>query len=369
MANEFVRQGQWELARATYLDLVKRYPLHPLTIEACRWLIRHNASGEARRRHELGQFLVVAQNEDAVPSKNGKLPDPRKSGEIQQASFLENPARLLHWREGSLLLGKHLAGFGAIYANDPSLQFCLEASRRQLGDAKAAQAFYSAFCKDCPAGPWHDVAAQELWLATSSGQSPRAVAKCPVAKTKPYLDGKFDDPCWQDHKPLMLKDAIHESSKEYPTEAMLSHDDKFLYIALTCKHPVGQGMAPAKDRPRDADLRAFDRISILLDVDRDYSTCFHLQVDQRGCVREDCWGDQGWNPQWFVAVRCEEDAWYIEAAIPLSELTGDRIVRGSAWACNIVRILPGRGIQAWSTPAGVEPQPEGMGLLLFQHDQ
>jgi hypothetical protein len=39
---------------------------------------------------------------------------------------------------------------------------------------------------------------------------------------------------------------------------------------------------------------------------------------------------------------------------------------GTAWACNVVRVLPGRGVQALAQPADVEPLPEGMGLLLFQ---
>jgi hypothetical protein len=28
-------------------------------------------------------------------------------------------------------------------------------------------------------------------------------------------------------------------------------------------------------------------------------------------------------------------------------------------------VLPGRGVQGWSLPAGAEPRPEGMGLLFF----
>ena len=61
-----------------------------------------------------------------------------------------------------------------------------------------------------------------------------------------------------------------------------------------------------------------------------------------------------------------EDCWQIEAAIPMRQLTADRPGVGSAWAINVVRILPGRGVQGWSLPAGVEPRPEGMGLLMFQ---
>ena len=54
--SQYARLGQWSLAREAFLLLVNRYPTHPLTAEAYRWLIRHNTSSEARRRHELGQF-------------------------------------------------------------------------------------------------------------------------------------------------------------------------------------------------------------------------------------------------------------------------------------------------------------------------
>ena len=44
--------------------MVDRYPAHPLSVDAYRWLIRHNSSSEARRRQELGQFLVLTQASD-----------------------------------------------------------------------------------------------------------------------------------------------------------------------------------------------------------------------------------------------------------------------------------------------------------------
>jgi hypothetical protein len=106
-------------------------------------------------------------------------------------------------------------------------------------------------------------------------------------------------------------------------------------------------------------------VSLLLDLDRDYATCYHLQIDRRGCVCDDCWGDLGWDPRWFVAVRDDGAEWRAEAAVPLFELTGEVVTVGRAWAANVVRVLPGRGLQAWSAPADVQPQPEGMGLLMF----
>jgi len=375
IASEFARQGQWDLAREAFIDMVNRYPLHPRSIEACRWLIRYQSSSEARRRKELNQFLnapVTPRQGELQPAMQSDPKDPTKlkpTPVVQVGMFLGNPGELLQWHQGSLLLAKQLNGFGAVHANDPSIQFCLQASNRQLGKVKDALDFYSAYCREYSEGPWRDAAAQELWFVNRAGLPPRPVAKCLFTAAKPHLDGKFDDPCWQGQKPMVLRDAIRATAKEFKTEVMLSYDDKFLYIAVRCQHPAGHGVPPSQDRPRDADLRAFDRVSIMLDLDRDYSTYFRLEVDQRGCVCEDCWGDKSWDPHWFVAIRGEEDSWQVEAAIPLYELTGDRIRPHSAWACNIVRILPGRGVQAWSTPAGVEPRPEGMGLMVFQHDK
>jgi hypothetical protein len=112
-------------------------------------------------------------------------------------------------------------------------------------------------------------------------------------------------------------------------------------------------------------LRGHDRVSIMLDLDRDFQTYYHLQIDQRGALGEDCWGDQSWNPKWYVAVDSDANGWTAEIAIPLAELTADSIVVGKTWACNVVRVTPGKGVMSWSRPADVDPRPEGMGLLMF----
>ena len=99
------------------------------------------------------------------------------------------------------------------------------------------------------------------------------------------------------------------SSKDSPTEAWLAYDPEYLYLAVRCKHAAGQRVPPVKTRSRDAELDAYDRVSLMLDLDRDYASAFHLQIDQRGCCREDCTGDVSWNPKWFVAVQSTEEGW------------------------------------------------------------
>jgi photosystem II stability/assembly factor-like uncharacterized protein len=379
LANQFVRQGQWQFAREVFLLMADRYPAHPLTVDAYRWLIRYHSSSEARRRIELGQFLIMGktgfQNSPPAttdpPKPVGKQPSYKiqtvATEEVHQEAraILSDRAEIRRWYQDSLALGERLAAAHPLAGADPSLQFCLQAARRNLGDFETARKWYAQFCADHADGPWREAAAAELWLANRSGPPPRPVALCRQTDTRPFLDGQFDDSCWQDLKPLVLKNAIGQTAKDYPTEAWLAYDKEYLYIALRCRHPEGRAVPPVKVRPRDADLRAFDRVSILLDLDRDYTTYFHLQVDQRGCVCEDCWGDLNWNPNWYVAVKSDKTSWQIEAAIPLAELTGNRVSVGQSWACNVVRVLPGRGVQAWSVPADVQPRPEGMGLLMF----
>jgi len=208
----------------------------------------------------------------------------------------------------------------------------------------------------------------QSWLAGQSADVPRKLARCRLTDTRPYLDGNFDDPCWRGVKPLVLANAVGDTAKEYTTEALFAYDQEFLYLAVKCRHPHGRQVAAVKTRPRDADVSPYDRISLLLDLDRDYTTYYHLQIDQRGCVREDCWGELRWDPKWYVAVRSTADCWQVEAAIPLGELTAQRVPVNAAWAFNLVRVIPGEGVQSWSQPADVQPRPEGMSLLLFQQD-
>jgi hypothetical protein len=368
--------------------MVDRYPTHPLAADAYRWLVRFHASSEARRREELGQFLLLTTTDvhqaagiptraDPVRARVG-APDARglaESIDEQRLVLLTSQAGARKWYEGALAVEPRLAALGALYADDPAVQFGLNAARRHLGDVDKPRQWYRHFLAQSRgvAGkpgddPWRDAAAAELWLVERNGTPPKPVAACKQVAAKPFLDGKLDDACWQDVTPLVLRDAAGDTAATCATRAWLAYDAEYLYVAVRCQHPAGMAVPPVTHRTRDADLGRYDRVSILLDLDRDYQTYFHLQIDQRGAVAEDCWGDRTWDPHWFVACTPGPDGWTAEAAIPLRELTGDAPTLGKAWACNVVRVLPGRGVQAWSLPADVQPRPEGMGLLLFTGD-
>ncbi len=388
VGRHFAQAGQWDMARETFLLMAQRYPAHPRTPDALRWLIQHSCSGEARRRSELGQFVAAGQLQFGIPKPapavmppaDGDKDQQRKNGPnipefgANESIRLGNIAcaeTIRKWYQGGLDMEPLLASFGPVFADDPAVQFPLQAARRNLGQMDAAEKWYGDFVAHQPEGPWRDAAAAELWLARRSGPPSKAVMYCRPTDDKPYLDGKLDDACWQTAAPLPLRDAVGATAGDYKTEVRTVHDHDFLYVAVRCTHPAGRGEALAKPRTHDADLSGHDRVSIMIDVDRDYATYFHFEVDQRGCVADDCWGDKTWDPRWFVAVHKEDTEWVLEAAIPLAALTGDGVTPGRAWCCNVIRTVPGRGVQALSLPAEAPEEaarPEGMGLLIFTPD-
>jgi photosystem II stability/assembly factor-like uncharacterized protein/LmbE family N-acetylglucosaminyl deacetylase len=423
VANQYARRGQWAMAKELFMLMVDRYPTHPLSADALRWLVRHSASSEARHRQDLGQFIVqehvefpgarnsVTNPRGRMPQADGdaKTPTPADPVTIQQVSgvkvgevrpefvpgdgssrqYLENVAGSLRsggrrpeartWYENVLAFETKLSSFGPVFSSDPPIQFCLNSARRNLGDVDTARKWYAQFASRQPEGPWREAALAELWLVNRSGTCPKPVVQCRQTDTRPFLDGKLDDKCWQGVKPLVLRGADPRDrdgdpkkrrwSDDYPTEVYLTYDKDYLYVGLVCRQPKERYVAPVKPRPRDVDARPFDRVSLLLDVDRDYSTYYHLQIDQRGCTCEDCWGDLSWNPKWYVAIHSEPGVWQVEAAIPFAELTGESVSLGKTWACNVARVVPGQGVLAFSLPADAQPRPEGMGLLTFVPDQ
>jgi photosystem II stability/assembly factor-like uncharacterized protein len=442
VAAAYARAGQWTLAREAYLLLVDRYPTHPLARDAYRWLVAYTSSSEARRRHEMGEFLVVEhldygqrvegkapakgdvplpkgfddepkgkENKNAKDAKSGKdaksakdpKAKPKKEAKPFEAPRFETQSsreavgpsheRARQWYKGSLDLEPRLAALGPLFVRDPAVQFCLQSARRTLGDWEPARKWYADFAAKQPDGPWRSAALAELWLANRTGPPPKPVLTCRRTQEKPYLDGKFDDPCWHGAevarltsagdllgrnpaaekrpRPADADDAGRDPLAEYPTEVRTAHDKEFLYLAIRCGHPADQAVGAAAVRTRDGDLRQYDRVSVVLDLDRDYATYFHFQIDQRGCVAEDCWGDRKWSPRWYVATRREKGAWLIEAAIPLSALSADGVTAGQAWAFNVIRVLPGRGVLAWSQPAEAPEEAlrtEGLGLMLFTQE-
>ncbi len=180
------------------------------------------------------------------------------------------------------------------------------------------------------------------------------------------MDGQLNDPVWRQATPIELR-SEHRDDTEWPAVAMAAFDAEYLYLAVSCRTaPGAKYESDTGPRTRDADLSQHDRVDILIDLDRDWTTAYRLTIDQRGWTSEACWHDTTWNPNWFVAAKTGDGTWTAEAAIPLAELTGEPPTAKSVWAIGAQRVVPGVGFQTWTRPATVEGQGEGFGYLIFE---
>jgi hypothetical protein len=252
----------------------------------------------------------------------------------------------------------------------PEVQFSLASLLRQRGTHRGADRLYLRFDGSGAGDFWKETAAGELWLLRPVTLPPKTIGVCKRTTVRPVLDGVLSDVCWQNADEFRLSRSTDDNFDNGAYAfVMLSYDDKYLYFAASVpRDPDAPDVRPMlAGRTHDADLRDHDRVSLLLDIDRDYATYYSLAVDQRGKTHDTCWEDTSWNPKWFVSVKADAagERWRIEAAIPLEELTPVAPVKNTVWAIGLLRTIPAVRLESWTQPASSDPRPETFGLLRF----
>jgi photosystem II stability/assembly factor-like uncharacterized protein len=372
LADRYCRQGRWELAADCHDQIVERCGDQPLAASSLVWLIQYYASGEAAWRNRAAQQINVRQASAQTPVLDAPSGDVRQAAvsaplHVQSGAGLASEMRASGGRlEKAAGYAKQLETLRPALFGEPMARFPLAAAQRALGLPRQAEKYWTTLRHSRPHDAWWTCAQGELWLLDGKGQSPKELWACVRAEGKPRLDGRLDEPFWRSSASVTLSSPQHDDA-EWGAVAMLAYDDEFLYLGLSCtKAPGCRYTSSDEPRTRDADLAEQDRVELLVDLDRDYTTYYRLVIDHRGWTGESCWQDKMWNPNWFVAHSGDPNRWTAEAAIPLAEVTGDRPVPRRCWAVGVQRIVPGVGFQSWTRPAMAEPMGEGFGYLIFQ---
>ena len=398
LGQRYHQAGRSDSAAEALELLLQKHPQHPLTDRAAVWLVQYYASGEMtwRERKQNGASLGVATA--TQPAEAAPVATPAQAIEAVsvagpiQASFasMERMGKVSSNMTPSQRTGRAIAIANqlqrtrpTLYA-DPALRFPLAVAMRQTDrrvDAAVnpgghagpqdANRLLQSLPHLAPTNPWTANLAAEEWLHSSRQSTPKQLLSVVTALQKPKLDGRLDDPLWQTAKPVSLTPTRSASEgvagSNLTTAAVLAFDDEFLYLAVSCQK--APGIEYAKDtRPRvpDEDFSREDHVTLLLDIDRDYASYWQLSFDHRGRPAESCLGDRTWNPEWYLAAAGDDQFWTIEAAIPLAELSAAKPQVRDVWTANFQRVIPGRGLHAFSHPAATVIRPEGFGLMVFE---
>ena len=149
--------------------------------------------------------------------------------------------------------------------------------------------------------------------------------RLPVFDKPPVIDGKLDDEVWK--HAIVLKDFYQVQpgdniAPSKPTEVMLGHDAKFLYIAFHCYDEPDKVRAniPKRDNIFDDDY-----VGILFDTFNDSRKAYEFDFNPLGVQADGIWTDgqgEDFNPDVVLESKgvVGADGWTVEIAIPFKSL-------------------------------------------------
>ena len=197
------------------------------------------------------------------------------------------------------------------------------------------------------------------------------------AVTPPALDGKLDDPCWQDAAKAADFSAIYEAATPaaQSTVGRVVYDDANLYVGVACDEP---GMDVLRRVSRQSagtfDYSEGETIEIFLDVNHDRKTFFQIMINTNGS-----WTTHATeamhlsNVAVAPAVHLGDDGFSIEVRIPFAVLHLQPNEAGT-WGFNICRarmilgqpghdVPPNHVFTAWQNTGGAFRRPDRFGVL------
>lgn len=373
----FAGIGAWRAAEEIFASIPTSLFDAPQSREALAWLMQYYCGSEPAQRSALGDGGAI----DANPGTR-----------LNNAKQLAEAIRAL--------------APDAFMA--PEVRFPYAAAQLATGDYQGAMRFYLNRSQISPGGTgsgggtddvWAVRAAAEYWLRAPDGDvgshsasaCPVSVASCRPAPNRPYLDGNLESTVWSaaarldlsapypdaptreptvDEKTRALWRAKNrEFSQTLGTYLYFLVDSEYLYVAATCQKQTGYRYTENPDekaaRPRDPKQTGKDRVEIALDLDGDYTTAVKFVFDADGRVADSMWNDAGWNPNLFVARSETDDAWTVEAAIPLAAFAPAAPRSGAVWRLAARRVVPGVGVECWNVENS-EHGENAWGFLQFE---
>jgi uncharacterized protein DUF5916/cellulose/xylan binding protein with CBM9 domain len=222
----------------------------------------------------------------------------------------------------------------------------------------------------CYRAPWLFVFATLLVSANARADQPEPPHEVPAAPPAaqarhaptliavrtdqpPAIDGKLDDPPWQNAR------VETDFTQNFPdearppterTELRVLYDDDAIYIAIRCfdSHP-DQIVGRLTRRDRDIDS---DKVTVDISSKNDKASAYHFQVNAAGVQLDgirfnDTDMGTDWDGRWYSATSRDAEGWTVELKIPLVTLRYNGDV--SSFGFQVRRYLLRRAeIDEWS---------------------
>src|SRR6266566_3976951 len=159
----------------------------------------------------------------------------------------------------------------------------------------------------------------------------------------PVLDGRLDDPAWQQARSVggfTETDPQEGTSPVESTTVMTVYDDAAVYLGARLYDAEPAKISRRLGR-RDDDTQS-DMFYVDFDSYHDHRTAFEFAVNPAGVKQDDICsndffiGDRSWDPVWDVATSVDSLGWVVEMRIPFSQLRFPQ-ARDQVWGINFFR--------------------------------
>jgi hypothetical protein len=195
-------------------------------------------------------------------------------------------------------------------------------------------------------------------IKTIDPETFRAIAFKLADGQQPKIDGRLTDDVWAlapAQGNFVQREPVYGQPSTEKTEFRVLYDDKTLYLGVWVWDGNPAGIL-ASEMKRDAGLNKGDQLKITIDTFHDHRNAFYFSTNPLGAYKDANTVENGrtinydWNAVWDNKTSIDDQGWYVEIAIPLSQLRFKTTIGESLWGINLCRILFRKNEESYWVP-------------------
>ena len=204
----------------------------------------------------------------------------------------------------------------------------------------------------------HAFAQASFDIKTVDPETFRAIAFKIAEAQRPDIDGRLTEEAWTlapSQGNFVQREPSYGAPSSEKTEFKVLYDDRTLYIGVWVWDSDPDGIM-GSEMKRDAGLNKGDQLKITIDTFHDHRNAFYFSTNPLGAYKDANTVENGrtinydWNAVWDNKTSIDGKGWYVEMAIPLSQLRFKTTIGESTWGLNLCRILFRRNEESYWVP-------------------
>lgn len=202
-------------------------------------------------------------------------------------------------------------------------------------------------------------------------ESFRAIAFKITDEQRPSIDGRLTEEAWSlapAQGNFIQREPDFGTPSSERTEFRILYDDRTLYFGVWVWDSDPDGIM-GSEMKRDAGLNKGDQLKITIDTFHDHRNAFYFSTNPLGAYKDANTVENGrtinydWNAVWDNKTSRDDRGWYVEIAIPLSQLRFKTRIGESTWGLNLCRILFRKNEESYWVPFPREWGPSGFARM------